>query len=42
MTWAEFNAARQFIAEERIGARVRQTAAIEDGAFAAAAAALSK
>lgn len=33
MDWAEFSAARQLLAEERVGTRVREQAAREDAAF---------
>ena len=42
MTWAEYNAARQLIAEERVGTRAREAGRTEDAVFSAAAAALSK
>lgn len=42
MSWAEYNAARTLIAEERLGTRVRQVEAAEDAAFAAARSLLAK
>ncbi len=42
MDWTEFSIARQLLAEERVGTRVREAEAAEDAAFAAAKAALSR
>jgi hypothetical protein len=36
MTWREWQAARQLLAEETVGVNVRQTANAEDAAFATA------
>ena len=36
MTWFEFNVARRFLAEERIGTRLRAAGAEEDDDFAQA------
>jgi hypothetical protein len=36
MTWVEWMAARQLLAEETVGVAVRQTAAQEDAAFSRA------
>ncbi len=42
MSWAEYQAARTLLAEERLGSRVRQAEAAEDVAFAAARTLLAK
>ena len=42
MSWSDFMAARQLLAEERVGTRVREAAHEEDGDFAAAASVLSR
>jgi hypothetical protein len=42
MDWEQFNRARQLLAEERVGKRLRQVEAAEDDDFAAARAALSR
>ena len=42
MTWGDYNAARQLIAEERVGTRARASAALEDAAFSAARQALTR
>lgn len=42
MTWAEFMAARQLLAEERIGARVRETVRAEDEIVGASIAAMKR
>ena len=42
MSWRDFLLARQYLAEERVGRRIRQVEAEEDAAFEAAKAALSK
>jgi hypothetical protein len=42
MTWDQFQRARQLLAEERVGKRLRQPAYAEDEDFAAAQALLSR
>lgn len=42
MSWPEYRAARQLLAEERLGKRVREVKAEEDDEFAAARRALRK
>lgn len=42
MSWQQFSVARQLVAEERLGTRVREAAAREDDAFARAATALRR
>ena len=42
MDWAEFSAARQLLAEERVGRNVRAADTAEDEAFEAARAALTR
>lgn len=42
MSWPDFLLARQLLAEERVGARVREASHEEDGDFAAAASILSR
>lgn len=37
MSWSDYGLARQFLVEERIGTRVRQTAHDEDQLFSASA-----
>lgn len=36
MSWADYNLARQYLLEERIGTRVREAAQIEEAHFNAA------
>jgi hypothetical protein len=42
MDWVQFSRARQLLAEERVGRRLRQVEAAEDNDFAASRAALSR
>lgn len=42
MDWAEFQMARQLLAEETLGRVVREVASLEDAEFAASKSAMSK
>lgn len=42
MDWVQFQRARQLLAEERVGRRLRQVEAAEDQTFAASRAAMTR